>query len=180
MSQIKVNSIVPVGGLPAGATGGGVIQTVHSVYTGVLSIGYTGNVVDAGLSGTINMQSASNKVLITCSVLWASNGNIGYLALADGSNNIIEQPPASGSRGRYHWGTHYNGQQNNDNRYHTARESFTCMHSPGATGNFTVKLRAFVTNSGSYYVYVNRNYHNDNRINDPIGVSTLTLQEISV
>ena len=179
MSQIKVNSIVPAGGLPAGATGGGIIQTVNSAYTGMFSATYSGNNVDVGLSATINMQSASNKILITCSVLWSTNGNIGYLMLTDGSNNIIERPPANGSRGRYHWGTHYNGAYDSDNRYHTARESFTCIHSPAATGNFTVKLRAFVTNSGSFYVYLNRNYHNDSRINDPVGVSTLTLQEIS-
>ena len=31
MSQLKVNSIVPVGGLPSGATGGGIIQTVQTI-----------------------------------------------------------------------------------------------------------------------------------------------------
>ena len=95
MSQIKVNSIVPVGGLPSGATGGGVIQTVYSTLTSQLSISYSGNNVDTGLSATINMQSASNKLLIICSALWATNGNIGYLMLTDGSNNIIERPPAN-------------------------------------------------------------------------------------
>ena len=33
MSQIKVNSIVPAGGLPSGATAGGIIQVVQSVKT---------------------------------------------------------------------------------------------------------------------------------------------------
>ena len=183
MSQIKVNSIVPTGGLPAGANGG-VIQTVHSTYTGMFSATYSGNNVDVGLSATINMQSASSKLLCTCSVLWGNRGNIAYLMLADGSNNIIERPPVSASRGRYHWGTHYNGASNSDNQYHTSRETFVCLHSPGATGNFTVKLRAFVTNSGgTHYVFVNRNSYDGNgngdRINDPIGISTLTLQEIS-
>tara|TARA_A100001388_G_C28744728_1_gene488801 strand:- start:10 stop:552 length:543 start_codon:yes stop_codon:yes gene_type:complete len=179
MSQIKVNSIVPAGGLPAGATGGGVIQTVYSTLTSQLSISYSGNNVDTGLSATINMQSASNKLLIICSPLWATNGNIGYLMLTDGSNNIIERPPANNSQGRYHWGTHYNGSASGDNRYHTARETFHCIISPGATGNYTVKLRAYVTNSGSHYVYLNRNWYNGDRINDPVGISTLTLQEIS-
>jgi len=183
MSQIKVNSIVPTGGLPAGANGG-VIQTVHSTYTGMFSATYSGNIVDVGLSATINMQSASSKLLCTCSVLWGSRGNIAYLMLTDGSDNIIERPPAAASRGRYHWGTHYNGATSSDNQYHTSRETFVCLHSPGATGNFTVKLRAFVTNSGgTHYVFVNRNSYDGNgngdRINDPIGISTLTLQEIS-
>ena len=183
MSQLKVNSIVPASGLPSGANGG-VIQTVHSTYTGLFSATYSGAAVDVGLSATINMQSASSKILCTCSVLWASRGNIAFLMLTDGSNNIIERPPASASRGRYHWGTHYNGNQGGDNQYHTSRETFVCLHSPGATGNFTVKLRAEVTNSGgTHYVFVNRNSYDGNgvgnRVNDPIGISTLTLQEIS-
>ena len=179
MSQLKVNSIVPVGGLPSGATGGGVIQTVHATYDSAFSTTST-TAVDVGLSGTINMQSASNKLLITCSVLWTSQSNIAYLYLADGSNNIISQPPARGSRGRYHWGTHYNGDSADDNEYHSARETFHCMHSPGATGNFTVKLKCIVTNSGSSVTAtVNRNFFDGDRINDPSGISTLTLMEVS-
>lgn len=183
MSQLKVNSIVPASGLPSGANGG-VIQTVHSTYTGRFSATYSGNNVDVGLSATINMQSASNKVLCTCSVLWGSRGNIGYLMLTDGSNNIIERPPVADSRGRYHWGTHYNGAASGDNQYHTARETFQCIATPSSAGNYTVKLRAYVTNSGgTHYVFVNRNSYDGNgvgnRINDPTGISTLTLQEIS-
>ena len=30
MSQLKVNSIIPVSGVPAGATGGGIVQVVHT------------------------------------------------------------------------------------------------------------------------------------------------------
>ena len=39
MSQLKVNSIVPVGGLPAGATGGGIIQTVTLTKTDTAPFG---------------------------------------------------------------------------------------------------------------------------------------------
>ena len=37
MSQLKVNSIVPVGGLPAGATAGGIIQIVQTKKTDTAS-----------------------------------------------------------------------------------------------------------------------------------------------
>ena len=37
MSQLKVNSIVPVGGLPSGASGGGIIQVVQAVKTNTAS-----------------------------------------------------------------------------------------------------------------------------------------------
>ena len=177
MSQLKVNSIVPAGGLPAGSTGGGVIQTVYSSFDSGFSTSSTSG-VDTGLSATINMQSNSNKLFIVCSAAWCSVGNICYMYLTDGSNNIIQQPPARDSRGRYHWGTHYNGSASSDATYHLARETFHCMHSPASTGNFTVKLRMIITNSG-YTGYLNRNAYDSDRINDPSAVSTLTLQEIS-
>ena len=106
MSELRTNRIVPRNGLVANAMGG-IIQTVHVSYDSPFDTTTTGG-VDTGLTATINMQSASNKLLITCSVLWTSQSNIAYLFLADGNNNVISQPPARDSRGRYHWGTHYN------------------------------------------------------------------------
>lgn len=176
MSQIKVNSIVPVGGLPSGATGGGVIQTVYSNYTSAFSTTTTGG-VDTGLSATINMQSASSKLLCICSPAWTTISNEAYMALTDSSNNVLEQAPARGGRGRYHWGTHYNGSAGGAT-YHTSRETLTIIHNPAATGNFTVKLRIYNIN-GNQTVSLNRNNFDADRIYDPATISTLTLMEIS-
>ena len=51
MSQIKVNSIVPTGGLPAGANGG-IIQIVYAETTTKVST-TSGNYVDSGVTATI-------------------------------------------------------------------------------------------------------------------------------
>jgi len=65
MSQLKVNSIVPVGGLPGGATAGGIIQTVQVVKTDVTSQGSASTWNDiSGMSVTITPQSSSSKILI--------------------------------------------------------------------------------------------------------------------
>ena len=65
MSQIKVNSIVPVGGLPSGANGG-IIQTVYTqTNTGVQTSGTT--YVDSGMTATITPSSNSSKILIIAS-----------------------------------------------------------------------------------------------------------------
>ena len=64
MSQIKVNSIVPAGGLPAGANGG-IIQVVQTVKSDTFT--HTGNtsVTDVtGLNVSITPSSNSNKVLL--------------------------------------------------------------------------------------------------------------------
>ena len=106
MSELRTNRNVPRNGLVTNAMGG-IIQTVHVSYDSPFDTTTTGG-VDTGLTATINMQSASNKLLITCSALWSTISNEAYMALTDSSNNIIAQPAARGSRGRYHWGAHYN------------------------------------------------------------------------
>ena len=69
MSQLKVNSIVPVGGLPSGATAGGVIQTVTASTTTQVSQSYssegtiTTTITDTGLSASITPSSNSSKIL---------------------------------------------------------------------------------------------------------------------
>ena len=74
MSQLKVNSIVPVGGLPSGANGG-IIQVVQSVKTDTFSsVGAGSSFVDVtGLTVTITPSSNSNKVMIIPSVNMAAN-----------------------------------------------------------------------------------------------------------
>ena len=65
MSQIKVNSIVPVGGLPGGATAGGIIQVVQTVKTDTTSYSNASSFADiSGMSVTITPQSSSSKILV--------------------------------------------------------------------------------------------------------------------
>ena len=62
MSQLKVDSIIPRGGLPSGASGG-IIQTVSTTKTDVFTSTST-NTDITGLSVTITPQSSSSKILI--------------------------------------------------------------------------------------------------------------------
>ena len=68
MSQLKVNSIVPVGGLPSGANGG-VIQIVYAETTTKVS-DTSGNYVDSGVTATITPSSNSSKILVVASMQW--------------------------------------------------------------------------------------------------------------
>jgi len=158
---------------------GHIVQVVYAkLDTAFLSTTTDG--VDTGLSATINVQDASNKLFIICSALWASEGNWAYMYLSDGSNNVIEQPGASGSRGRFHWGPEYNGDASSNFHYHSSRDTFHCVTTPGSTGNYTVKLRANNNSSVSNRcVHLNRNVNNDDRYYDPIGISTLTVMEVA-
>ena len=179
MSTLTVNTIQnSSGGTPTNA--GKILQVVYAKLDTAFT-STTLNGVDTGLSATINVQHASSKLVIICSALWASEGNFCYMYLSDGSNNVIERPGASGSRGRFHWGTEYNGDAGSNFHYHASRDTFQCVTTPGSTGNYTVKLRANNNSSVSgRCVHLNRNVNNSDRYYDPIGISTLTVMEVAV
>ena len=63
MSQIKVDSIIPRGGVPSGADGGGIIQMVQGEVTSFLSTS-SSSYIDAGLSASITPLSSSSKILV--------------------------------------------------------------------------------------------------------------------
>lgn len=62
MSQLKVNSIIPVAGVPTGG-GGGIIQVVQSSTT-TTATNTTATMADTNLSGTITPTSTSSKILV--------------------------------------------------------------------------------------------------------------------
>ena len=99
MSQIKVNSIVPKDGLPAGASGGGIIQVVQVKHSAVVSTTGT-TYVDTGLSATITPSSNSSKILIFVSIGFFIKRDTdqarGGFRLLRGSTPI-EQGPNDGS-----------------------------------------------------------------------------------
>ena len=70
MSQLKVNSIVPVGGLSSGANGG-IIQVVQSVKTDTFSTSSSSFTDITGLSATITPSSNSNKILVILDLMVA-------------------------------------------------------------------------------------------------------------
>lgn len=155
---------------------GHVIQVVNSSYDTAYSS--NASAADVGLSVSITPSSTSSKLFICCSVLWAVDNNGGYLSVCDGSGNVLEQPSASGSRGRHHFGSLYGSSSFVD--YSSNRDTVQFIHEPNTTSAFTVKLRSFNlgTGGGSTTVYVNRNKYNNNRVYDPIGISFLTVMEI--
>ena len=73
MSQLKVNSIVPAGGLPAGATAGGIIQCVSTTKTDAYSQSSTSFTDITGLSVTITPSSNSSKILVVVSIFVSVN-----------------------------------------------------------------------------------------------------------
>ncbi len=90
MSQLKVNSIVPVGGLPSGSNGG-IIQIVNAETTTQVS-NTSGSFVDSGITATITPSSNSSKILVVASIAWllfrSSTETSGSFKLLRGSTAI--------------------------------------------------------------------------------------------
>ena len=61
-SELRVNRIIPVNGVPTGG-GGGIIKIVQAQYASSVSLTTT-TYVDTGLTATITPTSSSNKILV--------------------------------------------------------------------------------------------------------------------
>ena len=160
MSQLKVNSIVPVGGLPSGANGG-IIQTVQVVHTATVST--TGiTYVDTGLSASITPSSSSNKILVlVCQGYFITRSTDqargGFRLLGDSGGSgmsVLEQGPNAGS------GTEPNGLGHSTNLggvvQFAGRYNLHYLDSPSTTSSTTYKTQfANAQSSSSPTIFVN-------------------------
>ena len=169
MSQLKVNSIVPVGGLPAGASGGGIIQTVTATHSTQVSQASNGSgstqttLSDTGLTASITPSSNSSKVLVMVHQHYGfddgGDRQLHYnIVVRDGSNNNLNGGIAVGgaSEGTLRY-------KNLEGYY----QYYDChfLHSPSTTSAFTYKvsMNLYVSYGGSSTMYAQRN-SNESRI----------------
>jgi hypothetical protein len=172
MSQLRTNSIVPLDGLPAGASGGGIVQVVQTSYaTQTTSTSSSWTTI---FSASITPRSTNNKILIHASVLWGFNYNGEYCRVANGTTPIQVSSSGLASQVAGHAGSHYG--ESNFLNYNSARESWIVVDSPGSTSAQTYNFQV-IANGGT--VYINRNQFHSARVFDPAGISFLTLMEIS-
>jgi hypothetical protein len=173
MSQLRTNSIVPVGGIPAGASGGGIIQVVRASYATQTSSASASWVTI--FSASITPRSSSSKILVNPVCTWHSSSNGGYLRVARGGNIIEGSSSGQASQGVCHAGTLYgNGEFMT---YSTTQSSWMVIDSPATTSSITYDVQMYAASGCT--VYINRNQYNSNRIYDPAGISFLTLMEVS-
>jgi len=137
MSQIKVNSIIPVGGVPTGG-GGGIIQTVIASTTTHFSTSST-SYVDTGVTANITPTSATSKILIMidapCSILRPSGTTWEmFIKILRDSTDIFGVDPTSGN---YHCGL--GGTSSSNRGTFSIVKHF--IDSPNTTNQITYKLQ---------------------------------------
>ena len=175
MSQLKVNSIVPVGGLPSGANGG-IIQVIQTKKTSVFTWSSNGNTEITGMGVTITPSSSSNKILIQCEIGASGMYNSAFplfFVLYKGSSVI------SGALGD----ELSNGQQvcttyNKSYEYYTGSStSFAYLDSPATTSATTYKLFGQRHSDGGTAYFNTTPRQINNRY--ALSLSTITAFEVS-
>ena len=148
MSQIKVDSIIPRGGLPSGATGGGIIQVVQSTRTDFVST--TSSTFSDYITCTITPQSSSSKILCMFSAYECTDAGDGntysHYKLVRGSTDIYLGDASGsalrGSGGRY-------GRQAS---FQSDHFGITFIDSPNTTSATTYKVQFRSSRGGSFRV----------------------------
>ena len=176
MSQLKVNSIVPVGGLPSGASGG-IIQVVSAATTSVSSYSVSSGGVStlcSGLQPSITPSSNSNNVLISLCLSAATSGGGVAVSLFRGSTQIF-LADADGNRQRV------STMQTYENTHQLANVNITFLDTGISTTSATTYGIILSHCSGSSHtMYINRDNNNDNSSGRVRCASSMTLYEVTV
>ena len=172
MSQLKVNSIIPVAGVPTGG-GGGIVQVVSVVKSDTTSISASsGSFNDiSGLSATITPTSSSSKILVLFNVnAGFASGYRGSFRLVRGST-AINIGDASSSVQRMTFSS-----IETKNTSATEQVSSNFLDSPSTTSSVTYKVQ-LEAEGGTHFI--NRAKANGQGSTYHNGTSNITLMEVS-
>ena len=174
MSTLKVNSIIPVAGVPTGG-GGGITQIKQAVKTDTFTTNATSYTDITGLSVAITPTSTSSKILITFHInLGHTNYVSGFVRLMRDST-AISVADAAGSRIVSTVAMADDPVDDEINCY-----SATFLDSPSTTSATTYKLQITTegeANTGD--VFINRSGEDSDNIQNARFVSSITVMEVS-
>tara|TARA_B100002019_G_scaffold185213_1_gene159942 strand:- start:409 stop:936 length:528 start_codon:yes stop_codon:yes gene_type:complete len=174
MSQLKVDSIIPRGGLPSGSSGG-IVQVRSVIKTDPFTTTSSSFTDITGLSVSITPQSSSNKILIQVCVSGdgRQSQSRANFRLMRGSTAICIGDTAGG-RARSTFAIY---RPNDDHTTETA--SMTHLDSPATTSAVTYKMQIVSGNGGGNQVSVNRAYNWSDAFAHAATVSSITVMEVS-
>ena len=165
-SELRVDKIVPTGGVPTGG-GGGIIQIKQGIITAPVSTGTSGSFTDTGLSATITPTSNTSKVfcMVSLGSISATAGTSTGFRLVRGSTDI-GMPDSTALQSGFT--NIYDADQQI-----LASANFNFLDSPATTSSITYKITWRNSSSTTWlgrYIGSATNYN---------GVSTLILMEVS-
>ena len=173
MSELRTNKIYPRDGLPAGASGGGIVQVVHAATDEhFTSTSITPITI---VSATITPTSASNKILIqyTAAVSYDAGASHANTCILKNGTKIASADSGTGSGEQFRANKTYydNGGANDGNTMNSLSGSF--LDSPATTSAITYGL-------GGYSNNVNTSAYNRRILDDRYGqVTEILIMEVS-
>tara|TARA_R100001510_G_scaffold55320_1_gene59089 strand:- start:763 stop:1251 length:489 start_codon:yes stop_codon:yes gene_type:complete len=162
MSQLKVDSIVPRGGLPSSASGG-IIQQKFVNDTTTFTATTHSSFLDLPLTLSITPQSSSNKILVTANITIQFGTTIFVLRLLRGSTNIGTTSETGGFQGLT------GGTQ--DSSRGAATNTIVFLDSPSTTSSTTYKIQCLFQSGTLQY---------NRRDTDFRACSQMLLQEVGM
>jgi len=176
MSQLKVNSIVPVGGLPSGANGG-IIQTVQTSKTDTAST--TSNSLSDLMTATITPSSSSNKILLLCDLKLGASSNSPDPQINFFRNSTqIYLGDTDGNRDRTMYGSDEFGSASAI-QYVVRCIQGHFLDSPATTSAITYKIQWRIGQASNGTLYLNRQGADSNTNHYARSASSFTLMEVS-
>ena len=167
-SELRVDKIVPVDGVPTGG-GGGIVQVVESSWSGNFTTGSTSYVDLTNATITITPKFSTSKILIQGSINcdYARNSNdldVVYTKIirVSDSAEIDEKAFYVGS-----------GVSNTGFYYQPLPLNYLAFDSPSTTSAVTYKIQVKIDSAGSSALFRNQ------QINNGVGQSRLVAMEVS-
>ena len=167
-SQLRVDKIVPVDGVPTGG-GGGIIQVVQTIKKDQFTTSNnTSNYTDlTGLSATITPKFNTSKIMVECHIYNSNSNAVNFFRILRGST-FIEQPSGTSSDGA-NWNAH--GFAYFDHQFQDTTV-INILDSPSTTSATTYKVQCACTSS---VLTINKFYNTSNYY----GITTLTAMEVA-
>ena len=176
MSQIKVNSIIPVAGVPTGG-GGGIIQIKQTVKTDTFTTNSTSLVDITGMNVAITPTSTSSKVLVLVSYCHShtQSNRWSLFTLLRGSTQIY-LGDASSSRSRASTFNSLIGASGDSVDMKSSQICF--LDSPNTTSATTYKMQCKTQDTSNYLTF-NRSGGDGNANYSGRTPSSITVMEVS-
>ena len=178
-SELRVDKIVPVDGVPSGG-GGGIIQIQQTLKTDSFDTN-SQNLVDiTGMSVSITPKFSTSKILVEVHITYGGDDNMyGQIRLVrnPGDQTVGGSTAVSGSQRVGTFGVNTPSGANGQYKIQTA--SCKILDSPATTNALTYKLQVASTNTTGNDFFLNRPAANNNAQYIIGGSSTITVMEVS-
>ena len=175
-SELRVDKIVPVNGVPTGG-GGGIIQVVSATKTDTAVQNSPTYADISGMSVSLTPQSGS-KVYVNIDLQFGGeNNSYGGFKLLRDSTVIGSGTEGTGNMSNVTFGAG-TGQDNDQFRVRTVSYSILDTHGANGSTSVTYKLQ-WASVYQTYNIYINRPFNADNNAYNMFGSSTITAMEVS-